>query len=487
MKTIVSSLLVLLFLLIFQSSSPAQQKINGPTTVCANTPTGYTFSGVCPDVSQWSAAPGVILTDGTKTTVNATFPTATVDRTYRIFAAYTCGAGSGTAFLDVTVKGTQTYTTTTDVPCYYVGDKTFMANQPYQDSRTIWTNTAGWPVVSGPVPVKDDAGAWFSKITYNVNNRNTGTITASVIDPTCPNAPVFVSVTNVTRSTSNSLPAPTFTQNPTQQCVGASGIFSVQPYANAISYTWNADRPILINNSLPPVTISAANNGNTVTIREAVSTYNTNITVTAVSACGQTLPASTPLTIGAINTEIVGPTLVWPGDVCDYLIDPPVSAPGLGTVYNWIAGGATIMAGQNTAHLRLRWNSNTGGPTTVYCQISNAAAACGTTLRVSLDVLIGDRGVFSIAPNPATNTLKIMPENTSKLKQSGTGTALQQQPQISEVVVADKFNNIKKIIKFPPNTRNASVDINNLPPDVYILRIRNKDTWISKKFVVAPH
>lgn len=192
------------------------------------------------------------------------------------------------------------------------------------------------------------------------------------------------------------------------------------------------------------------------------------------------------MTIGAINTEIVGPTVVLPGDVCDYLIDPSVSAPGLGTIYTWTAGGATIQAGQNTEHLRLRWNSNTGGPTTVSCQISNAAATCGSTLRLSLNVLIEDQGIFNIAPNPATNTLNIRPEITSKIKLSGSDAG-QQQPQINEVMVVDKFNNIKKIVKFPDNTSNASINIDNLHPDVYILRIRNKDTWITKKFVVAPH
>lgn len=488
MNPIVSySLFILFSLVIIPSLLIAQQKINGPTTVCANTPTHYTFSGVCPSVSRWSAVPGVTLSNGTSTGVDATFPTATVDKSFRIFADYTCAGASGTAFLDVNVKGSQTVTTTMDVPCNFQGIRTFRADQTFQERATTWSNTAGWPVAGGPREVKDNNGIWYSEIDYNVNNLNGGTITASVIDASCPNAPVFVQVTNITRSTSNSLPAPTFTQNPTQQCVGAFGTFSVQPYANAISYVWNANRPILINNSVPPVTISAANNGNTVSIRENSSTYTTNITVTAVTTCGQTLPANTPLTVGAITSEISGPTVVLPGDVADYLISPSVSAPGLGTVYTWIAGGATIQAGQNTEHLRVRWNLNSGGPTTVYCQISNAAATCGTTLRLSLNVLIEDLRTFNISPNPATNILNIMPESTSQMKLPGSNATPQQQPQINEVMIVDKFNNIKKIVKYPADTRRASVDINSLPPAVYILRIRNKDTWISRKFVVAPH
>jgi hypothetical protein len=456
------------------------QSISGPTTVCANTQTRYTFNGGCPNVT-WDAGPGVTVVSQAATTIDLIFPFFTADKTYRIFG--TCGA-SATVYLDVTVKGSQSVSQNMDIPCNFQGIKTFRVDQTYANRTTNWENSAGWPVAGGPRPVQDAQGIWYSEIDYNINNLNSGTVTATVISNECPSVPSLILTTHVTRSTSNSLPAPTFSAHPTQQCLNVSNTFSVQPYANAISYTWNSDHPTMkINGKTPPVTINATSNGNAVTISESTNTYTANVTVTAQTSCGQTLAASTPLTIGQPNASISGPTDVWSGDISYYLVDPEIS----GATYSWQVGGGTIQAGQGSYKIRVQWPLGVGGSTVVAVTVSNAQATCGSVMRLLLPVVINDAGTFSISPNPASNIIRVTANDDNALKANTTVTKDVQYAQISELMIVDKFNNIKKVIKCPSNTRATTVDVHDLSPDMYILRIRSNDTWISKKFMVTAH
>ncbi|PJE47939.1 MAG: hypothetical protein CUR34_00205 [Sediminibacterium sp.] len=77
--------------------------------------------------------------------------------------------------------------------------------------------------------------------------------------------------------------------------------------------------------------------------------------------------------------------------------------------------------------------------------------------------------MFSASPNPTTGDVQI--ENTSTDKSS----------VIKEIQVTDKYGNLKRQFKVFGSPKKYNISIRELPADVYIIRIYDGKTWISRK------
>ncbi len=101
---------------------------------------------------------------------------------------------------------------------------------------------------------------------------------------------------------------------------------------------------------------------------------------------------------------------------------------------------------------------------------------CGTSQSINEDGYLyapdctNEDGLrMSISPNPTTGDLQI--ETTDETT------------SIQEIQVADKLNNLKKKIKLGANIKKQKINISELPADVYIIRIYDGKTWVSKKVI----
>ena len=83
----------------------------------------------------------------------------------------------------------------------------------------------------------------------------------------------------------------------------------------------------------------------------------------------------------------------------------------------------------------------------------------------------GGFGRFAASPNPTTGDIQIESTGTDKTT------------VIKEIQVTDKFGNIKKTIKLNTNPKKHKISIADLPADVYIIRIYDGKTWVSKKVI----
>jgi hypothetical protein len=458
------------------------QAITGPNVVCPNVPVHFAFSGTnCS--ATWLPVTGpdnVTIAAQSGNSIDYIFPAQKVAAVYRLSVGYACGSTGGTIGLEVTVN-TVGYITSTniDVPCTSKGNQTFIFGMQGIQGTPVWSNNAGWPIASGPTTTQ---GAQ-TEITYNINNTSIGTVSVVVPNNLCPGSQPNEETFRVTRSLS-ALSAPVFTTSTKNICASSSAVFTVTPVDNATNYIWTASNPgVLINGQPSPATISAANGGNSVTLSSGSTTSTGGtMTVTAQTGCGQTPVTSSNLTIGPAVVTIGGPSNVNARAVT-YVALPELP----GGKYTWYPGGATILTGAGTNSVFLQFPTDQGVFTTqVAVSITGSPATCGTTVNATKAVTVNGRMLFEVSPNPASNVINV--SSASAINEMTARTSIiQKQTEISEIMIVDKLNNIKKIVKYPAGTRNVHIDVSNLPADMYILRIRNADTWSSRQIIVGAH
>jgi hypothetical protein len=79
--------------------------------------------------------------------------------------------------------------------------------------------------------------------------------------------------------------------------------------------------------------------------------------------------------------------------------------------------------------------------------------------------LPGKKEILSISPNPATNTIKINLKTEDK------------NSFIREVVIANKMGIEVRHFQFSAISKTETVNIENLSPDFYIVRIFDGNLW----------
>jgi hypothetical protein len=84
-------------------------------------------------------------------------------------------------------------------------------------------------------------------------------------------------------------------------------------------------------------------------------------------------------------------------------------------------------------------------------------------------------GRFAATPNPTNGDIQI---EAISVQSSDT-----KKPFLKEIQVVDKFGNVKRKIKLGNDIQKTKINISQLPPDVYFIRIYDGKTWHSKKIV----
>ena len=473
----------------------AQPSISGPATVCPNVTVRYTLSSTitCSNVN-WGPVQNLgytIVNHGTTTGglpyADIVFDNPVTNRTGTLNAGYTCGT-SGNATLQITVRHvTNASTSTIDVPCNFTGNKEFtyqgMPAETYSDAT--WTTNTGWPVaVAGDVVDGQVGGLKDAKITYNVNNLNGGIITFVYGNKLCPTAIPSSHIYTITRSTSNALPAPPVPGGPSFICAGATANMGTSPYPNAVSYTWTSNAPsVKINGQTPPVTITAANGGNNVTVTSPTP-VSANITVQVLSSCGQSLPATGHINIGVlpaptqfyVNGALL--TLNEPLELQRFSeniisIDPVPDA----TSYLWsLSSNLLIQSGQGTDQIDIIVNGSAGQSISVGVQGKNSCATGGGFAKNGQ--IIGSSGLFStfdIYPNPATSNIAIKTSDNSRSAAGNNKLAKAAAQKIThdirQVSIYDNAGKQVKNIRYTRGTAQVNIPVNTLLPGVYYVEI----------------
>lgn len=89
-------------------------------------------------------------------------------------------------------------------------------------------------------------------------------------------------------------------------------------------------------------------------------------------------------------------------------------------------------------------------------------------------------GYYSVAPSPVSSDLTIYVDD-EKLKNQ----KIQKSPDqvIQRVMIMNKFGTAVAQQTYPSGTRKISLNVSNLPPDMYVAKIFNGKKWVSVKFM----
>lgn len=483
MKTIVRySFLILLSLGFFQSTLQAQS-ISGPATVCGGVKYRYTFNttATCPRAT-WQVIGATIVTAG-DAFVDITFPKAEFDRSFRIFADYTC-ASSGTATLDVLVVGQYAPTgSAVDIPCTFLGLRTFQLSlAPEANKSVTWANDAGWPQVGPP------RGTGGYIVDYNINNSSTGTVAAFTYDNGCPNYPQTTHQFSVTRS--NTSPALTFTTgSPAGICATSPATLAVNPPSSTpVSYQWYT----------VPANVLKLNGSSYNSAGAPLSTTTPSVNVTAFSSTLNGVAATlyvratyasgcnTPFAsreLKVANAIVATPTLTsttisGPDEPSEYLFTATAVSDA---TYNWyVGGGLRETSSQNTFRLYLPCRTSA----TVYCTITNQCGTSGASNSVTRTGGCRDRervSNFTVSPNPASNMITITQKKDAN-KKSAANTS---DGTFNEVNIYEFNGNLVKRQRYT-GARQGTLNVGDLRTGTYYIEIRNgeyteKQTLIIQK------
>ena len=104
----------------------------------------------------------------------------------------------------------------------------------------------------------------------------------------------------------------------------------------------------------------------------------------------------------------------------------------------------------------------------IYVRLFNA---CGYSnffsVNVTFDPWCGN--YYTISPNPATDNVTIDGQKQKK--------------NIKDVQIIDKTGQVKRIAKFGKNVQRVNLNISNLAPDIYYIKIFDGNGWTTTKFI----
>lgn len=160
-------------------------------------------------------------------------------------------------------------------------------------------------------------------------------------------------------------------------------------------------------------------------------------------------------------------------------IETFATSPGA-TNYTWSIGGGTLLWGQGTDNIALRTSSHCLTDLTVRVTSINT---CGNSAQVMKSIPYDCSG----GPNPKTiNTFKVSP-NPAKdilyIEFDYTNVEISDNTEIKEVYLYNKMMSLVKFKKFTGNS--TRLNLNNLKPDIYILKIRLGSDVFDEKIIVT--
>ena len=142
-----------------------------------------------------------------------------------------------------------------------------------------------------------------------------------------------------------------------------------------------------------------------------------------------------------------------------------------GTTSNWYSNIGTHLTfyGSQTGTLQFRLTKNNSCGNQYYDFYFNPT-----------QYTYSQYSVYTLSPNPATSTLTISIDEAKLAKENVVASNKQ---DIKEIVITDKMGTPLRKQMFGMHTRRTALDISNLKPDFYILRIFDGTNYSSLKFI----
>lgn len=236
-------------------------------------------------------------------------------------------------------------------------------------------------------------------------------------------------------------------------------------------------------NSNLSANIPANSTSPTVTVTPTATSGNVILTAT-VTHCSFTYTVQKLIRVGTYSTTDYNITQ-YPSSVC---LNQTVQfgfpwyyfTPSSTTTYDWIwGGGLTYVSGQGTSVITLRAPSS--APTGTPWVIGRANNSCGSGPMSQAKNLVYQTNCyspFSVAPNPSSDVIKIEVSKDPELK------SLISSSEIREVELIDKMGRVRYKRKLDKGLKVTTIKVNDLPSDIYTLRIFDGQTWHSHKVSV---
>jgi hypothetical protein len=230
-----------------------------------------------------------------------------------------------------------------------------------------------------------------------------------------------------------------------------SNNYSIPNLPAGATVTWSATPTNVVNincPTCPQTTLTTVNDG------------VVTLTATITNACG------IPITINRTGIQVRFPFSETNTVVSAEDINISVTHPSefIVNAYRWYKDG--VFFRQTTAPLL---------KTTLAYQCHDWSVsfvtACGESPQTyPIFVGCGNGAMFVMSPNPATNNVTIDGRNKNK--------------RIKEVQIIDKLGNIKKVTKYSGDQKLITLNISELLPDIYYIKIYDGQKWENKQLSV---
>jgi large repetitive protein len=237
-----------------------------------------------------------------------------------------------------------------------------------------WTNAAGQVV------------GRMASISVSQGGVYTATVKISFRGRTCQK------VATVTVGQSGNIPQRPELRGPTTGCIGATAIFNiVSPQTGIDRYTWSANN----------ATLSAGTTQITVTQWQASAT-NARVCVNAQNGCGTSDTTCLSVDLQTVPTplSISGFTTLCPNGATTYSVPRTLGI----TDYQWVATNGTVIAGQNTPGVTVRWGTTNGTLTLTPRNVCGAGtpSSVNVTIKNQPPDAIPIRGNSNVCSNDTT-------------------------------------------------------------------------------------
>lgn len=252
-------------------------------------------------------------------------------------------------------------------------------------------------------------------------------------------------------------------------CSGAS-TYTLNGAPAGTTIAWAASNPGI-------ATLSS--NGNQATVTKT-GNGALGLTATVGGTCFTNNVAIKTIRLGTYLTSEYNITQ-WPSNVClnqivTFSMPWYYYPPEPGTTYNWTYSGMTYISGQGTNVITLRAPST--APFTTPWIIGRANNSCGSGPMSPTKYLVLNTGCWSpyrVSPNPSSDFIKIEANHDNGILQT-TKT-----PVIVEVQLIDKMGMVRLKKHIGKGLTPVTIPVNNLPSDIYTLRIFDGRNWYSHK------
>lgn len=347
----------------------------------------------------------------------------------------------------------------------------FVFTPPPGSYSTTWQPPSGWTQTS-----LTNNG---NNVTFHTDDFSGGTLKATPVYNAC----AYTGTTSIAITRSH--PMPGFVDQGVVNVCGYTNTmpitrsFSVSPMSAVTSYTWSL-RPVYPTLSLDGIGFPAAGGATTITTTgttvdisfNSTDNHYINMDVTANYADGV---SSSPNTLVIdLTTMAWGTPFVWTPSCFQYQgssVSFSAQATMIpGAYYYWYMDGFLMDEGySNTTYLL--WNGES--------QLSvKAMTDCGESelYTENFPTCFAAAASINMYPNPSSGQVTIDLKDLNKKTPSAS-----QIKDIREIRIVDKLGNVKKVIQYPAGTRSASLNIGNLPCDVYTVHVTDGTNRVSRQ------